>query len=214
MLQFVREIPIRIVVKEALSETRRGFLFRFAAGFEKAVDPHTGMSVNLVSVDRWLEEFKSKIEASELPIERSSSWRAYVVQQAQAFLATKAKEESAHLASLEFQEERGSGFSWKAELTQGFYFIKLSEFVELFYPHEKFDLVRLDFIWMCPQDQAADLKKLGKKLVRHCSRKGVEYFVECLQGVVGLTLPDQSVLSEIRIHFLAESYKLTLTADV
>lgn len=211
MLQFVREIPIRIVLEETPSESRRGFLFRVAAGFEKKIDPESGMSVDLVSVDRWMQELKSMFESSILPVEQRSVWRADVAHQAQVFLATRAQDENAHLASLQFEEERGGGFGWRADWGGNLYLSKSSEFIELFHPLGRFDLVRVEFFWKCSRNQTADLKKMGKKIVRHCSRKGAGQFTESLQAVLGLTLPDRSQLHNIEIHYLAESYKITLT---
>lgn len=210
MLQFVRQTSIRIVIEETPSGPRRGFLFKMAAGFQKEIDPQSGISVNLVSVDRWLQELKRGLESSSLSLQQKKDWRSYVLQQAQDFLLKKANEEGAQLVSLQFHEERGGGFGWKAELKPDEYLIKLSQMIEVFQPHEDFDLVRVDFIWKCNQNQNVDLKKMGRKLVRHCSRKGAEHFVEALQRVVGGQFSDGARLSEIELHYLGQGHSLKL----
>lgn len=210
MLQFVRQIPIRIVIKDAPLEVKRGFLFQVAAGFNKNVDPESGMSVNLVLVDRWLLELQTLLESQEVLVDSVSDWRFAVLQQAQQFLSKNAGLENAQLVSLDFAEVRGSSFSWDHDLPERTYFAKFAEYVEFFAPAQKFDLVRLELVWRCSAHQISDLKKIGKKLIRRSSQKGAEHFVESLQKTLGFTLSDESRLQKIEIHHLAEAYKLTL----
>jgi hypothetical protein len=137
MLQFVREIPIRIVFKKALLQ-KQGFLFRVAAGFSKKIDPLSGMSVNLVSVDRWLSELKNILESAEQG--------ADLVSVAQKFLETQAQTEGAILQSLNFREERGGGFSWRHNMPLAAVDISHDSFHDCYF-QEGYGLYKMTITW-------------------------------------------------------------------
>ena len=67
MLQFVRQIPISIVIEKAPAE-KWGFLFYLAAGFTKELNPLSGMTVSLPLVDQALQELKVNLEVEILTL--------------------------------------------------------------------------------------------------------------------------------------------------
>lgn len=187
MLQFVREIPIRIVI-EGASSARRGFLFYLAAGFFKEIDPLSGMSVDLVLVDQWLASLKKDLEqtvfitpgdavvresfSNEASLRESSIWGGSSNKSAESFshsfaeimsvsrlnLIEKAEKYGASLKSLRFREERGWSFSWDSAQSPEEMVFSCSLYLESFLKSEGIE---------DSEDQCFDLLKATFNWVRH-----------------------------------------------
>lgn len=213
MLQFVREIPIRIVLQGALS-SRRGFLFHLAAGFRPAgdyVDPLSGMSVNLVTVDQWLAELKAEME--------STSWNydggtlppalAEVLVRARQILSAKAASTGVSLASLKFREERGWNFQWAVSQPEQLKFT-YSHYLEFLPQHEEFRLLRLDLTWSRVSSCDSDFQHEGFKLLKTVQTSRFEDLLQMLSGFQGQRLESGSFLKSVEVFDLASDFSLML----
>lgn len=169
MLQLVREIPIRTVVKTSLG--RRGFLFHLAAGFSKDLDFESGITVNLVRVDAWLNELKQTLEA-DLGISMSPNHQEFFalqMQKAKNFLSKQAELSGAELTSLCFREERGWSFSWNKRSNQDLFF-SYPFFIEAFSGAGCFELLKVKMNWRYQNDSDRDFFSEGLTILKNVSK--------------------------------------------
>jgi len=148
MLQFVRQIPLRIVTQGALSD-RRGFLFYASVGFHKDVDPLSGMSVNLVKVNACLAKLKSDVE-KEVFSKDSEGWGpvfSQVLLRLRQDLVHFAEQEGAQLTSLLLLEERGLEILWDTQEERQNFLISHKEYLES-YKDGKSCLLGVRLRWM------------------------------------------------------------------
>lgn len=207
MLQFVREVPIRIVLQGTLS-SRRGFLFHVAAGFSKAVDPLSGMTVDLTLVDQWLAEARQLFADSALNSE-SETMNATLVSWVQAirvFLGQRARTEGARLASLRFCEERGWSISWDESLPEGRMIFSYPHYVESLPDNGDFDLLKIYFSWLREPACQDDYQHEGFKLLKALNASEARSLQGQLSQHVGLSLEAGSTLQAIRLEYLGENY--------
>lgn len=213
MLQFVREVPFRIVVQGTLS-SRRGFLFHVAAGFSKAVDPLSGMSVNLTSVDQWLED--ARLQFATNPIDSSSEnitedlvrW----VEAIKLFLSQNARTEGATLTSLRFREERGWSLFWSEAQFSGQLILSYSHYIESLPANGAFDLLKIQFSWLRAPHCQADCQHEGFKLLKAVSAFEARQLTEQLKKHAGMTLHSGTVLLAVRLEYLGEKYAVEFVA--
>lgn len=214
MLQFVREIPIRITLQGTLS-SRRGFLFHLAAGFapkDGHIDPLSGMSVNLMDVDRWLGALKAEFER-DLFVSKSASLNhalAEVMAVARLKLAENAEGAGAALHSLTFREERGWSFQWNLHQSPEEQRFVYSHFLELVPKNQTCELVRLDFSWHRVFDCEAEYQHEGFRLLKGLSLSGLDDLLFRLQELKGHTLSSGTCLEDISVHLLAQNVRLTI----
>ncbi len=213
MLQFVREIPLRIVMHGASSE-RRGFLFYMSAGFSKELNPLSGMTVNLVQVDEWLGELKNALEKDVLvsKTENLSHAFAELMAIARLYLVEKAESEQATLISLSFREERAWSFFWDHNLSPEEMNFRYVHFLEAFpKTQDEFDLLKIEFSWRRVQGCETDFRHEGFKILKDLSIKNHVELRERLQGQVGLRLESGSDLSEVVLHYLSSDSRISLS---
>lgn len=207
MLQFVREIPLRIVLQGASSE-RRGFLFYVSAGFSKPLDPLSGMTVNLMHVDEWLQDLKSCLEKDVLVSKTDHLSHAFAELMAitRLNLTEKAEKEKATLISLQFREERSWSFSWDHKQSPEEMTFTYSHFLEAFpkFP-EQFDLLKLDFSWKRIANSEMDFRHEGFKILKDLTPKTHLELRESLQKKVG------NELLSVAIHYLSSGHVVTLS---
>ena len=212
MLQFVREIPISIVI-EGASSARRGFLFHLAAGFSKDVNPLSGMTVNLMLVDQWLWDLKSAIEQDVFVSKSESLSHAFaeILAVTRLNLIEQAEKEQATLASLSFREVRGWGFSWSNKLSPEQMLVRNSQFLEAFLQvRESFALLKAEFEWLRVANCESDFSHESFKIVKNLSVKSFAELSEALSTRKGRQLPSGSRLESVTIHHLSEGFQLTL----
>ena len=204
MLQFVREIPVRILIEKASSE-RRGFLFYLAAGFAKEIDPLSGMTVNLVKVDQWLTQLKANLEKDVF-----NSF-AEIMAIARLNLVEQAEKEGATLKSLRFREERNWSFSWDARQSPEQMLVSHLHFTEAFTQDpEIFDLLKIEFSWQRLANCEADFQHEGFKILKSLSAKTFPELRRQLSEYKGKTLESGSLLQAITLHHLAANYSVQL----
>ncbi|KHD87664.1 MAG: hypothetical protein OM95_13005 [Bdellovibrio sp. ArHS] len=214
MLSFVRETSLNIVLEGALS-TRRGFLFYVSAGFYAPINPLSGMSVNLVSVDQWLLELKAHLEAKVWVAETevlNPVWST-VLEEARDFLSQRAHAEKAVLQSLSFREERHWGFSWKATQTLLQTQFTYEHYLESLPVGNRFELLKVCFLWEHDSRDGVNLddyRHEGFKLLKTAAAKNSESFLEEARSWVGVTLASASRLQQIKIDYLTSGYSLIL----
>ncbi len=212
MLQFVREIPISIVLQSA-SSARRGFLFKVAAGFSKEINPLSGMTVNLVLVDQWLSQLKEELEESVFISKSESLSHAFaeIMAVARLNLVEQAEAEKAQLISLEFREERGWGFAWNHLQSPEILTLKHTHFLEAFLtdPVEA-ALIKVEFVWQRARDCETDFSHEGFKVLKILAAKSFSDLCERLALHKGGELDSGSVLSEIHLHNLSKQFSLSL----
>ena len=207
MLQFVREIPIRIVLQGTPS-SRRGFLFHMAAGFSPQsghIDPLSGMSVNLVHVDSWLAEVKAQAELS--PCANLND----MLQEFRVRLSDKALLQGASLSSLVLREERGWSLSWNSSDPARGVRWTYSHYLELLPLAGSFELVRVDLTWLRPSSCDTDLQYEGFKIMKSLqSTSGLPQLLEVLRPFKGMSLETGCVLQEVRVRLSSQYIFLTL----
>lgn len=207
MLQFVREIPIRIVLQETPS-SRRGFLFHVAAGFARQdgqIDPLSGMSVNLMHVDSWLAELKTQAEQN--PCTSLND----LLENFRATLSGKATSQGAQLCSLVLREERGWSLSWSLVETLSGVRWTYAHYLELLPLAGRFELVRVGLTWLRPSSCEADLQHEGFKIMKSLQNtSGLEELLEKLIPFKGMTLASGCLLEDIRLRLSSQDILLTL----
>lgn len=216
MLQFVRQIPIRIVMQETLS-SRRGFLFSMAAGFTKKVDPLTGMSINLIQVDEWLNEAEKRFSGHLSVCEYDSVYDGVAdwVHALRFFLEKKARMAGAELVSLVLQEERGWSISWDHQLPQLKLLFTYSHYLEAFPVDGGFDLLKVHFSWLRGVGCTTDCQHEGFKLLKALNPHDASSLQSSLKQVVGTVVGETTnlvptILQTVQVEFLGEKYKLEL----
>ncbi|MFM6927520.1 MAG: hypothetical protein ACKOX6_03610 [Bdellovibrio sp.] len=214
MLQFVREIPISIVI-EGASSARRGFLFHLAAGFSKDVNPLSGMTVNLMLVDKWLGGLKTSLEQDIFISKSDSLSHAFAeilaVTRLNLIERAEAEAEQATLVSLSFREERGWSFSWNDKISPENMIVKYSQFLEAFLQErEQFALLKADFSWLRVLDCEADFSHESFKVVKNLSASGFSELTQKLSLEIGKKVDSGSFLESVTVHNLTERFSLTL----
>lgn len=209
MLQFVREIPIRIVIQGALSY-RRGFLFHVAAGFNHEVDVLSGMSVNLMDVDLWLAALKKELEKEVFHVSSESfnSCFAEIMSLAQSLLSKMATEQGVTLASLTFREERGSIFSWDCAEPRDRLKFTSFQYVESFSHSVAFQLLRCGFVWQRAQGCEADYSYESFRLLKSLSNREAAPLPRQLEQLIGVKLNSGSTLMSVQIEYLEDKSKV------
>lgn len=211
MLQFIREIPIRVEVQETLS-LRRGFLFYLAAGFSKDVDSQSGMSANLMSVDSWLQRLRADLEGTVFVLGTKNLNHAYaeVMAVARLNLIEKAEKEGVTLVSLRFREERGWSFFWSSSMSPGDMIFSFPHYLESLPRSEPFDLLKVYLQWHRTQGCEADYQHEGFKLMKTLAAQPAQGVHESLRTFVGKKLESGSFLGSIRVEHLGEGFSLEL----
>lgn len=211
MLQFVREIPIRIVIQGALS-ARRGFLFHVAAGFSGEVDPLSGMSVNLMLVDQWLWNLKKDLENDifQATSESFNHTFAEIMAIVRLRLTEDATEQGVHLASLTFREERGATFSWNQEMPPEEMTFTSFQFIECLPKDKEFQLLRLGFQWRRVQGCEADYAYESFRILKSLSYGDATGLYAKLADFVGVKLESGSSLLSVSVENLEDSSKVIL----
>ncbi|MGZ3786480.1 MAG: hypothetical protein ACXVC3_18200 [Bdellovibrio sp.] len=237
-LQFVREIPIRIVIEA--SSGRRGFLFYLAAGFFKELDPLTGMSADLVLVDGWLENLKKDLEQSSFKTSSESfnSSFAELMAVARLNLIEAAEKHAVSLKSLSFREARGWTFSWNFSQVPEEIMFSLALYAESFSKiflendgemgirvldtntnididrnREKpdlFDLLKIRFNWIRHQNCSADFHHESVKLLKACHLQKAEDLHKNLKALVGVGISSRSFLKSIEVDHIGEKFGVIL----
>lgn len=129
------------------------YAFQLSTGFSKPVDVLTGMSVNLVEVDAWQEEFARRFDSDSTSKELSEAIRK-LVEQAEDFFSQKALQTQAKLESFSFEEIRGWGFFWKPSQS----FFQTKHIVEDLGAH---DALEMFLRWKQNANSLAELSKRG-----------------------------------------------------
>ncbi|MNJ94631.1 hypothetical protein D3C87_123330 [compost metagenome] len=211
MLQFVRQIPIQIVIAKALSE-RRGFLFYVAAGFSKEVDPLSGMTVNLMKVDEWLQTLKEELEESLFISETESLNHAFaeVMAVIRLNLAEQAETEGASLTSLTLKEERGWSLSWSHSMSPEEMLISRTHYLESF-SSTSWDLIKLHLKWLRHSGCEADYAHEGFKLLRSIKTESSSLLFSELKKLVGTKLSSGSALQSIEMEYPGKKYSLLIS---
>lgn len=93
MISLYRELPFQLKIRGQF------FLFRFAAGYSKTVDPQSGMTVNLKYLNSWLEALRGHCQDQDFtsPCE--------ILQVARSFLKALAVAQQASLERVQIQFE-------------------------------------------------------------------------------------------------------------
>lgn len=210
MLQFVREIPVLIVIHGALSQ-RRGFLFRLQAGFSKPVDPLSGMSANLTKVDQWLSEVQMDLQAQTFYSTSAENFNEALLEiheATRADLQGLAQSDGTSLESLRWIEERGVEVSWQASWGQTYFITR--HFIEDF-SSGHFELLKLRLSWsLPPENLAIDLGHQGFLLLRGLETQKAVLFIEKLAAQVAQNEFAQKHLLQAEIEFVALRRKLIL----
>lgn len=100
-VRFHRSRLFEVISLDPRARERRGFFFTLSVGFEAPVDPMSGMTVNLVHVDRWLSELA-------VPVETDDIW--FMMHTFGVALEKRAEEFGARLSRIEIRD----GDSWWA----------------------------------------------------------------------------------------------------
>jgi hypothetical protein len=210
MLQFVREIPVLIVIHGALSQ-RRGFLFRLQAGFSKPVDPLSGMSANLTKVDQWLSEVQMDLQAQTFYSTSAENFNEALLEiheATRADLQGLAQSDGTSLESLHWIEERGVEVSWQASWGQTYFSTR--HFIEDF-SSGHFELLKLRLSWsLPPENLTIDLGHQGFLLLRGLEKQKTFLFIEKLAPQVAQNEFAQKHLHQAEIEFVASRRKLIL----
>ncbi|WP_413574975.1 hypothetical protein ACLVWU_12035 [Bdellovibrio sp. HCB290] len=212
MLQFVREIPISIVLQSA-SSARRGFLFHMAVGFSKPVSPLSGMTVNLMVVDSWLGKLKADLESTVFQSKSDSLSHAFaeVMAVARLNLVEQCEVEDAKLISIDFREERGWGFSWQHLQSPQEMTVRHAHFLEAFLQSSAdFGLLKVELAWARVADCEADFAHEGFKILKTLSARSLSELTLKLAPLKETRLSSGSYLQEIHVRHLSDQYTLTL----
>lgn len=207
-MQFFREIPLRIQF-QAPSE-RRGFLFRLSAGFSNDIDPESGMSVNLVSVDRWLHELQTSLQAKIFDLESDVHLASRLVYECRDFLRKLAETEGVVLSSVKLSEERSGVFSWDLHVREGFFNQECSYYLEFFENAHFVDLLQMKFRWLCPNTCQEDLFSEGLKLLKDVRAISQEDLAQTLSPFKGILQENGNILEAITLEYRSQGFRLEL----
>ena len=204
-MQIVRQKAFSYVITEPLP-VRRGFYFKLAAGFQKEVEPHSGMTVNLTDVDSWLNSFIQKIPENGFAV--SESHPEQILLQAREFLQFCAHGRKAKLVSLSLSEERNWSLNWNESLPAGHFLFECSHFFESFHADCK-PLLRIFFQWQVSSMKAYDYPYESLKLLKSCgldSCASMEANIDKLADLCKAELGSTSFLQKIAIENKAGGY--------
>lgn len=210
MLQFVREIPIRMVIQGALS-SRRGFLFHLAAGFSHDIDPLSGMSINLVKVDEWLWKLKKNLEKDVFISETESLNHSFaeIMAVTRLSLLEEVEKEKAELTSLHFREERGWSFAWNSAMSPQEMIFQNSHYIESLPREGHFDLLRVHLEWRRQPHCEADYAHESFLLLKSLTHTTAEDLHKKAAALVGHQLESGTSLQRVHLDHLGESYKVS-----
>lgn len=213
MLQFVREIPIRVSLQGTLS-SRRGFLFYLAAGFAAQsgeVDALSGMSVNLTSVDQWLGILRQEIEGTVFtsPGEILNHGFADLMAVVRLRLTELAEKDGVKVVSLCFREERGWSYRWTSSMSPEHQLFSYFQFAELLTPGTAAQLLKVELQWLRAYGCESDYQHEGLMLMKTTQpAKGLEELLTVLRALKGHSLSSGTRLQDLRVHLVAESMSL------
>jgi hypothetical protein len=207
-MQFFREVPLRIQF-QAPSE-RRGFLFRVAAGFAGDVDPESGMSVNLVDIDRWLADMQQSLQSRVFDLESEVHLASRLVYECRDFLKRSAQPHGVVLSSLRLSEERSGVFSWDLHVQEGFFNQECSYYLEFFEVGQFVDLLQLRFRWLCPSTCQEDLFAEGLKLLKDVRALSQADLAHTLSPFKGILQEDGNILEGISLEYRSQGFRLEL----
>jgi hypothetical protein len=218
MLQFVREIPISVTIQKTLSH-RRGFLFHVAAGFAGNVDAESGMIVNLVYVDQWLQDLKAQLEAQTFATESESLNEVFAAVHSEAaqFLQTRVRKfgQGLKLSQLTFREERGFGFSSylvPVNSPQDLEFFN-TQYLELVPPASEeavSKLIKIKTHWQHHKGSPADYAHESFKLLKPLMQLNADELLEPLAQIKNHTLESGSRLARIEVVDIAKNVTLEI----
>lgn len=208
MMQFFREIPLRIQF-QAPSE-RRGFLFRVSAGFTSEINPESGMSVNLVDVDRWLADMQKSLQAKIFDLESDIHLASRLVYECRDYLKRLAEPEGVVLSALKLSEERSGVFSWDLHVREGFFNQECSYYLEFFENGQFIDLLQLKFRWVCPNSCQEDLFSEGLKLLKDVRAISQEDLAQTLSPFKGILQENGNILEAITLEYRSQGFRLEL----
>ncbi|KYG70192.1 hypothetical protein AZI85_13655 [Bdellovibrio bacteriovorus] len=186
-----------------------------SAGFQAPIDPLSGMSADLVLVDKWLGELKSHLESKTWMAETeilNPTW-ASLLAESRNFLSQKADAAQVKLYSLNFREERHWSFSWDTTQTLLQARFSYAHYLESLPLDGKFELLKINFIWKHDSKNGInqdDYRHEGFKLLKSASQKTSEDFFKEVDSWVGKRLPSQSFLEQVKIEFLTSGHSLIL----
>jgi hypothetical protein len=204
MLQFFREIPIRVLIEKASAE-RRGFFFYVAAGFHKQLDPLSGMTVNLVDVDLALSHLKQTLESE------SFADLAHVVTTAAKILNTEATRMGALLTKIEFREERNFSILWEQKSSEVLCY-KYNHYMEDLNPALEWDLFKISLTWAKAVGCTDDLQYEGVKILKQLPGSSPAKVREYLGSKLGFQLQSGSWIKAVHMQSLGQDF--TLSASV
>lgn len=214
MLQFCREIPLRIIIQETPS-SRRGFLFYLAVGFSPIsgrVDSLSGMSVDLLAVDRWLQTLKVELEALVLPSSPDTPNQVFadLLATGRSRLTEMAEKEGACPVSLRFREERGWGFYWHSSLPANQQVFLSQHYLELFQRGEAAEVLKVETEWLRFLGCEMDYPYQGLKLLKMAAAgvQDLETLLANLSNVKGRRLGSGTLLTSVRLHVLSAGFSL------
>lgn len=208
MMQFFREIPLRIQF-QAPSE-RRGFLFRVSAGFTSEINPESGMSVNLVDVDRWLADMQKSLQAKIFDLESDIHLASRLVYECRDYLKRLAEPEGVVLSALKLSEERSGVFSWDLHVREGFFNQECSYYLEFFENGQFIDLLQMKFRWVCPNSCQEDLFSEGLKLLKDVRAISQEDLAQTLSPFKGILQENGNILEAITLEYRSQGFRLEL----
>ncbi len=208
MLQFVREIPIRIHC-QAPSE-RRGFLFHLSVGFSKDIDPDTGMSVNLVEVDAWLKDLQNVFQDKVLELRNEEHLAARLTYDCRDFLRRYTVPAGVLITFVRLSEERSGVFIWDQNVREGFFSQECSYFLEFFEEGKFVDLLQMHFKWLSPLSCQEDLFSEGLKLLKDVRAVSQTDLAETLTPFKGFLHEKGSILESISLEYRSLGYRLEL----
>lgn len=207
-MQFFREIPLRIQF-QAPSE-RRGFLFRLSAGFSNDIDSESGMSVNLVDVDRWLFELQQSLQAKIFDLESDIHLASRLVYDCRDFLRKLAEPSGVVLSHVKLVEERSGVFSWDLHVREGFFNQECSYYLEFFENGHFVDLLQMKFRWLCPNTCQEDLFSEGLKLLKDVRAISQEDLAQTLSPFKGILQENGNILEGISLEYRSQGFRLEL----
>ncbi len=217
MICFFREKNFSFLFDSPLAP-RRGFFFYLTLGVSKELDPLTGMTVNLLWVDQWIEEFIQGLPRSSALLSQNAALFSQasalhlnlsraILKQAQIFFSARAFAEGAQVVSLALREERGGGLHWEASRPDDFAWTS-SHYWESFHP-ETGGLQRLHLTWRTDDVEEPDFFAESLLLLKTSnldSVAGIEQNGARLNQRLGHRLGPRTFLTSIRWEMKEKAY--------
>lgn len=208
MIQVVRQKSFGYVISKPLPQ-RRGFYFHMSAGFYKDIDALTGMSINLVEVDQWLQQFVDSMlnrDSSSAPLSAQD-----LLFLARSYLEERARKSNTILASLALKEERQWTVSWDRGMAEGCCTFESGHFFESFHA-DYLGLFKIFFKWQRHQAASTDLAFESLRLLK-CSRMdssaALSVNIEKLRTLIDFELPSGPRLKGLRIVNKSQNYSVS-----